>query len=545
MPGKRPIRNERGRGVDRRRVLRLGLGALGAASVTAPTIAHGQYVRPNPASQTPSQPPPVPAARNRPPRIDPILFWNETALQLDALDHSIDAKDARAPGPCASSRALALTHIVMADAAAAAYPCDFDGLYVRGGRFPENEYADVFVGAAAARILGHIYSTPAHTHLIGSQRQRFLKFFDSRALAAWNAGLEFGRNEQFTGRWHWDSIKSAVLSSLERGRLLRRGEHDVDPFNPDQKFYGVNWDRIPPLSPGLPIASLGPGDPPGERDRDYMRDLEEVRVLGAYRPEGATAEQVKVGLFWAYDAARLIGTPPRLFNQIITQIAEADGLPTPETARLLALCNLAMADAATVCWQAKYRYQIWRPVIGIPNALYRPDRDWRPFGSPRTNPRQFALGSDARRLTAVSMLGGGESDWSGEPANDTLPYNRACFTPNFPSYPSGHATFGSACFNVLKRVRAEHESTRQDPGRIDHAGPFVSDELNGISIDNFRNAPRPYLPVRYTHVEQMIEDNNKSRVHLGVHWNFDCEFGSRSGARVADAIYRVAYHRHQ
>ena len=96
---------------------------------------------------------------------------------------------------------------------------------------------------------------------------------------------------------------------------------------------------------------------------------------------------------------------------------------------------------------------------------------------------------------------------------------------------------------MLKRLRGEREPTRQDPGRIDRAGPFVSDELNGVSIDNFRNEPRPYLPVNYTRIEQMIEDNNKSRVHLGVHWNFDCEFGSRSGARVADAVYRMAYHR--
>ena len=42
-------------------------------------------------------------------------------------------------------------------------------------------------------------------------------------------------------------------------------------------------------------------------------------------------------------------------------------------------------------------------------------------------------------------------------------------------------------------------------------------------------------------IDQMIEDNNKSRVHLGVHWNFDCEFGSRSGARIAEAAYRNAY----
>ena len=41
----------------------------------------------------------------------------------------------------------------------------------------------------------------------------------------------------------------------------------------------------------------------------------------------------------------------------------------------------------------------------------------------------------------------------------------------------------------------------------------------------------------------MIEHNNRSRVFLGVHWNFDCDRGSESGARIADAIYNNAYRR--
>ncbi|MBX9845005.1 MAG: hypothetical protein K2Z80_24665 [Xanthobacteraceae bacterium] len=510
--------------VDRRQALVWAIGAAGAAAGASPRPAQ---------------------SRSRPARIDPVLFWSDTTLQLDALDHSVDAKDARAPGPCAASRALALAHIVMADACTAAYDCGFEGFIIRGGRAPKNEFADVFVGGTAARILGHIYTTPAHTHLIGFQRQHFLKHYDSRALEAWNAGLEFGRSERFTSQWHWETIKNAALSSTSRGVALRRGEHDVDPFNPDQKFYGVTWSRLPPLLTGLPIRSYGPGDPPPEQDRDYIRDLEEVRELGAFRPERPTADQVKVGVYWAYDGARLLGTPPRLYNQIVTQIAEADGFSTPELARLLALCNIAMADAGIVCWEAKYRYQLWRPVRGIPNALSRPEPDWRPFGAPRSNPTQFALGSDAQRLTALSMLGGGERNWFGEPVKDVLPYDRACFTPNFPSYPSGHATFGSACFNVLRHVRAERESTRHAPGDIRNAGSFVSDELNGITIDNFRNEARPYLPINYTQINQMIEDNNKSRVHLGVHWNFDCELGARSGARIAEAAHRNAYRRYR
>ena len=521
--------------IDRRRVLGLALGAVGAVSTATEPGARTR--RPPAANSRPATEPP-PAHRTE--SINPVLFWNDVALQLDALDHSIDAKDARAPGPCASSRALALAHIVMADAVAASYDCNFEGLYVRGGRRQLNEYAAVFVGGATARILGHIYSTPAHTHLIGSRRMRFLESYDSRTLAAWNAGLEFGGSERFTSHWHWPKIKTAALSSLRRGHSLSYGEHDVDPFNTDQKFYGVNWGRVPPLLAGLPVASLEPGAPPREHDREYRRDWEEVRELGAYRPEGPTKDQVKVGLFWAYDGARLLGTPPRLYNQLIAQILKGDSLSTPEMARALALCNLAMAEAGIVCWSAKYRYKIWRPVIGIPKTHYHPDRHWRPFGAPRTNHSSFALGDDGRRLTALSMIGGGERRWTGEPVRGRLPYDRACFTPNFPSYPSGHATFGSASLNILKRVRAEREPGDRNARRLD-IGPFVSEELNGVSIDNFRNVPRPYVPLKYTDIDRMIEDNNKSRVHLGVHWSFDCELGAESGARIAGAVYRSAY----
>ena len=531
-----PERTGKRLSVDRRRAIALGAAAVGTLSVAPSALAQERDRARSPRSPSPAVAPP---ATKRIPRSDPILFWNETALELDALDHSLDAKDARAPGPCLSSRALAVAHIVMADAVTVSYPNSHEGLYVRGGRGPHGEPAEVFVGAAAARILNHIYTTPAHTQLIATRRQQFLRTYDSDMLSAWNAGLEFGRSEQFTALWNWRSLKDAALSSYTQVQGAYRGRHDVDPFNTDQKFYGANWSSVTPLLPALPIRLLGPRDPPGERDRDYARDLEEVRVLGAWRPDGPTAEQVKIGLFWAYDGARLIGTPPRLYNQIVARIVESDGLSTPELARLFALCNIAMADAAIVCWEAKYRYQVWRPVLGVRKYAYRPDPNWRPFGAPRTNPPQFALGSDSHRLTALSVLGGGAQQSFEKPTSNILPYKRACFTPNFPAYPSGHATFGSACFTVLKRIRGERLPTREDPGRINLS--FVSDELDGVSIDNFRNVPRPYVPVSYKHIDHMIEDNNHSRVHLGVHWNFDCEFGAHSGRQIADYVYRKAY----
>jgi hypothetical protein len=520
--------------IDRRRLLSLAAAGLVAAPGALKAQPRDRY-------WPPPEPPLSHDGREPSGRLNPIAFWNDACLQLVALDHSIDAADARAPGPCAAARALALAHVAMADATAAVYPVDYVPFYVRGVRFDGMHHPEAFVGGACARMLEHIYNTPAHTQLIGTLRLSFLKRFDRPALEAWNAGLSFARAEAFTSRWNWPEIKRAALDSW-REYQAAPGEHDVDPFNTDQKFYGAGWGEIEPLVRELHRFGVGPGPPPHWQDREYRHDAAEVRELGAYDPRRPTRDQVRIGLYWAYDGARLIGPPPRQYNQFVRRIVEHDGMSVAEMARALALCNLAMADAGIVAWEAKYRYRVWRPVLALPQLFGEPG--WRPFGSPRTNPPQFALGSDTQfRLTAISMLGGGERAAAAKAARDALPYEQACFTPNFPAYPSGHATFGSACFNMLKRLRAERAPSARDPGRLDGMDAFVSDELDGVSIDHFHNVPRPKLPIAYRHLDQMIEDNNRSRVHLGVHWNFDCARGAASGARIAEAVYRHAYPR--
>lgn len=535
--------------IDRRNILALGLGATG--SVVAAKGLGAQEFRSRGRPRGENDPHTMNLntriedyrSRERGPRANPVLFWNDVSLQLVALDHSIPAEDARAPGPCAAARALALAHIVMADAVAAVYPVDFDGFYVRD-KASARGFPDVFVGGAAAWILEYIYSTPAHSQFIGAQRLRFLDAYEQRALAAWEAGLAYARNELFTLNWDWPAIKAAVLAT-PTPYVPEPRRHHADPFNADQGFYGVNWGSFTPLDARFgDISELGPGPPPREGSAEYVRDFDEVMNLGAYEPGEPLSDQQKVGLFWAYDGARLIGPPPRLYNQFVRQIADSDGMSVPEMARLLALCNLAMADGGIVAWEAKYRYNIWRPVAAIRNAERGAGRDWRPLGSPRTNPSQFALGRDTQtRATAQNFLGAGEFGALPEPKSDALDYKLAAFTPNFPAFPSGHATFGSACFNMLKKVRAERADTRLDPARLDVFEDFVSDELNGLSIDNFRNQPRPYVPMTFTSIDDMIEDNNRSRVYLGVHWNFDCNRGAESGAKIAARIYDNAYRR--
>src|SRR5205807_101264 len=85
------------------------------------------------------------------------------------------------------------------------------------------------------------------------------------------------------------------------------------------------------------------------------------------------------------------------------------GLSLVQDARLFALLNIAEADAQIACWDAKYTYNLWRPVTAIRAA----DTD----GNPDTDP-------DA---TWASLL----------------------TTPNFPSYTSAHSTLSAAAAGVL------------------------------------------------------------------------------------------------
>ena len=49
-------------------------------------------------------------------------------------------------------------------------------------------------------------------------------------------------------------------------------------------------------------------------------------------------------------------------------IARERGTKVREAARLLALVNVAMADAGIAIWESKYFYDFWRPVSGIREA---------------------------------------------------------------------------------------------------------------------------------------------------------------------------------
>jgi len=182
-----------------------------------------------------------------------------------------------------------------------------------------------------------------------------------------------------------------------------------------------------------------------------------------------------------------------------------------DRARLLALVNVALADAGIAIWEAKYHYDFWRPITGIREA----DPGTGPTGAGDGNP-------DIHGDPTFSPLGAPASNLDGPN-----------FTPPFPAFPSGHAGFGGALFETLRKVY------RTD--RI--AFTFVSDELNGVTIDNQGQA-RPLVPRSFSSLSEAEEENGQSRIYLGIHWAFDKTEGIALGRGVADYVFAHAFQPH-
>jgi hypothetical protein len=199
-----------------------------------------------------------------------------------------------------------------------------------------------------------------------------------------------------------------------------------------------------------------------------------------------------------------MGTPPRLYNQIAREIASQEENAVHQNARLFALLNIAMADAATSAWESKYTYVYWRPILGIRNAGDggpgdsdgNPDTvadpTWAPLGASRSNPFP------------------GETN----------------FTPPFPAYTSGHATIGAAAFKTLANFYQTDDIEFE----------FISEELNGMTLDQFGDT-RPLIPRSFDSLSQAAAENAASRIFNGVHWRFDGIEGMRAGNGVANFIF--------
>lgn len=278
------------------------------------------------------------------------------------------------------------------------------------------------------------------------------------------------------------------------------GHWSSDPLHPGQQALTPGWGNVTPftMNSGSQFRSIAP---PALNSPEYTTAYNELLAFGGdgvNSPTIRTLEQTQIGIYWGYDGQPGLGTPPRLYNQIAATIAQQKGNTDVANARLFALVNLAMADAGIQCWETKYFYDFWRPVTAIRGGA-----------------------TDGNNDTV------GDSNWTplGAPASNNPGMTN--FTPPFPAYASGHSTFGAAAFRSI----ANFYGTDNIPFN------FVSDELNGITIDQ-NGSIRPRINRHFDTLSQAAEENGQSRIYLGIHWSFDKTEGIKAGNAIADHAFQ-------
>ncbi|MEW6271489.1 MAG: chloroperoxidase [Thermodesulfobacteriota bacterium] len=443
-----------------------------------------------------------------------ILHWNGIAIDASGIDHTpvADGEErvfGEQLGPGRASRAIAIVHVAMFETLNSITP-RYESLYglprTRG-----QVSKQAAIAQAAHDTLAAMFPSQAPS-------------FDA-ALAGELAMVKSGRVKQ-RGIELGASVAATVLAARADDGAAHPeptmggdyvpgewpGAWRQDPVSLVPIAMGAHWGEVDPIV--LPSGSFFRAPPPPALgSAEYAAAFDEVKRLGGdgvVTPTERTEDQTLTGIYWAYDGTPSLCAPPRLYNQITRLIADRKRTQGLELARLLALVNVAMADAGITIWESKYHYALWRPVTGIREADEGTGPTGVGDGNPDTvgDPSFLPLGAPASNLTGPN------------------------FTPPFPAYPSGHAGFGGALFETLRRFYGTDEIPFT----------FVSDELNGVTTDNQGNV-RPRLPRSFANLSQAEEENGQSRIYLGIHWSFDKTEGITQGRHVAAFVFDNAWPR--
>ncbi len=241
---------------------------------------------------------------------------------------------------------------------------------------------------------------------------------------------------------------------------------DGPPFN---GFYALaGWKDVKPF--GITSASqFRPVAPFALTSTEYTNDFNDVKLLGGTTGSTRTAEQTAIGLFW-------LEPSPYKWTNIARAALATKTYDAWDTARLLALLQMAEADGYIAMADGKYFYKYWRPITAI--LMADTDNNPNTTADPTWTPMAFPNPPDA-------------------------------------DYPSGHAIEGGAAAAVLK-------------------GFFGT---NAITFSNTNNAGKTRS---YTSFSQAADENSVSRVYAGYHFRNSALKGQAMGDQIGAYIFNNA-----
>ncbi len=387
-------------------------------------------------------------------RADEVIYWNQVLLE--------SVRDEGTPPP-AASRKMAITHIAMYDAVNSIVQSHEPYLFFEP--MPADLPQDAAVAAAAYYTL--IAMFPQYQYQYEDELAERLSLIADGA-------------DRDTAVWLGQTAAAQILAERASdpngtefpGSLPPAGPGVWKPTLPANGSYLLpGWAVMAPFAMHFPDQFRRSG-PPRLTSGEYTRDFNRVKSIGSQISTTRTVDQTEIALFWADGPGT--ATPPGHWNEIAQEAATQRELPCAESARLFALLNITLADAAIVAWDMKFDSYLWRPITAIREA----DLD----GNSKTQ----------RDTTWKPLIN----------------------TPPFPSYVSGHSTFSGSAAALLKRFF----------GTDRVAFTTSSDGTPGVfrSFNSFSSA---------------AAEAGQSRIYGGIHFDFDDKDGQEAGKQLADYVY--------
>jgi hypothetical protein len=211
-------------------------------------------------------------------------------------------------------------------------------------------------------------------------------------------------------------------------------------------------------------SQFRPDGPNALTSAEYAADVNQLDAIGGAVSASRTPAQTDVALFWTdHDT--------RQWDDGLLRLAAVRGLDLMQTARMMAMAQVASGDALIACFDAKYHFWFWRPYQAIAgantdgNPATTADTTWKPLGA----------------------------------------------TPNFPDYPAAHACIAGAMVQALDTFFGTDAVTFT----LDSRAPGVTQKVH-----------------TYTRLFDVVKEIDWARVLVGVHFRNSDLQGAALGRTV-------------
>jgi hypothetical protein len=228
------------------------------------------------------------------------------------------------------------------------------------------------------------------------------------------------------------------------------------------------WGEVTSFALANP-SQFRPGPPIALESGQWATDYNEIKEFGGKASTKRSDRQTEDAHFWLI-------TGPQSTEPLVRQVVEAKKMSVIDSARFMALTAMAGADAAIAVFDAKYRYEFWRPITAIrngdqdDNAATTRDATWQPIDN----------------------------------------------TPMHPEYPCAHCIVSGAVASAIEAL-------------------LGTPEIPEIAMTS---PTAPGATHRWTNVRAYNEEVSHARIWAGFHYRFSVRVGQDMGRAIGEYVVK-------